>query len=61
MHGGVSSVGIAPDDRVEEFRDRICGRGVTSVIPLGEADTLFLGAPHDGIRALNELVSWSVS
>jgi hypothetical protein len=28
---------------------------------LGEADTLFAGSPHDGMRALSELVSWSVS
>jgi len=34
---------------------------VTSVVPLGEADTLFAGSPHDGMRALSELVSWSVS
>jgi hypothetical protein len=61
MHSSVSSVGVFPIDQVEELRDEICGRGVTSVIPLGEADTLFAGSPHDGIRALSELVSWSVS
>jgi Acyl-CoA reductase (LuxC) len=61
MHSSVSSVGVFPIDLVEELRDEICGRGVTSVIPLGEADTLFAGSPHDGIRALSELVSWSVS
>jgi Acyl-CoA reductase (LuxC) len=61
MHSSVSSVGIYPIDRLEELRDEICGRGVTSVIPLGEADTLFAGSPHDGMRALSELVSWSVS
>ena len=31
------------------------------MIPLGETDTLFTGAPHDGMRPLSELVSWSVS
>jgi hypothetical protein len=61
MHSGVSSVGVFPIERIERLRDQICGRGVTSVIPLGEADTLFAGSPHDGMRPLTELVSWSVS
>jgi Acyl-CoA reductase (LuxC) len=61
MHSGVSSVGVFTIERLEGLRDQICGRGVTSVIPLGEADTLFAGSPHDGMRPLSELVSWSVS
>jgi hypothetical protein len=61
MHSGVSSVGVFTTERLEALRDDICGRGVTSVIPLGEADTLFAGSPHDGMRPLSELVSWSVS
>jgi hypothetical protein len=61
MHPSVSSVGIFPPQRLDALRDEICGRGVTSVIPLGEADTLFAGSPHDGMRPLSELVSWSVS
>jgi hypothetical protein len=61
MHSGVSSVGIFPPQRLDGLRDEICGRGVTSVIPLGEADTLFAGSPHDGMRPLSELVSWAVS
>lgn len=61
MHPGVSSVGIFPLERLDGLRDEICGRGVTSAIPLGEADTVFAGSPHDGMRALSELVSWSVS
>lgn len=61
MHSGVSSVGIFPLERLDGLRDELCGRGVTSVIPLGEADTLFAGSPHDGMRALSELVSWAVS
>lgn len=61
MHAGVSSVGVHPADRLIQLRDEICGRGVTAALPLGEVDTLFTGAPHDGMRALSELVSWSVS
>lgn len=61
MHTGVSSVGILPLERLDALRDGICGRGVTSVLPLGEVDTLFTGAPHDGMRPLSELVSWSIA
>jgi hypothetical protein len=61
MHTAVSNVGIWPAERLDGLRDAICGRGVTSVIPLGETDTLFTGAPHDGMRPLSELVSWSIS
>ena len=61
MHTAVSNVGIWPAERLDGLRDEICGRGVTSVIPLGETDTLFTGAPHDGMRPLSELVSWSIS
>ena len=61
MHPGVSSVGILPRCRLDALRDEICGRGVTSVLALGEVDTLFAGAPHDGMRPLSELVSWAVA
>jgi hypothetical protein len=61
MHAGVSSVGVFPPERLDGLRDGICGRGVSSAIPLGEADTIFNGAPHDGMRPLAELVSWAVS
>ena len=61
MHTAVSNVGVWPAARLDGLRDEICGRGVTSVIPLGETDTLFTGAPHDGMRPLSELVSWSIS
>ncbi len=61
LHAGVSSVGIFPAERLDGLRDQVCGRGVTAALPLGEADTLFTGSPHDGMRPLSELASWSVS
>ena len=61
MSSSVSSVGVWPNMRLETLRNALCASGVTTVLPLGEADTLFAGAPHDGIRALSELVSWSVA
>jgi hypothetical protein len=57
----VSSVGIHPAGRLAELRDRVAARGVSCVLPLGEADTLFPGMPHDGMRPLSELVSWAVA
>jgi hypothetical protein len=59
FHPGVSEVGIAPEARRVELRDRVCARGVTGVPPLGNADAVDIaGIPQDGIRAMAELVSW---
>jgi hypothetical protein len=59
LHHGVSQVGVAPDETRIELRDHISARGVTGVLPLGEADsTDFTGVPQDGMRSLSELVSW---
>lgn len=57
----VSQVGIAGEARRHELRDAILARGVSCVLPLGEADSIVTGAPHDGLRSLSELVSWVVS
>jgi hypothetical protein len=61
LHHGVSQVGVLPDERRRELRDRICARGVSCVFPLGEADTIFPAMPHDGMRPMSELVSWVAS
>jgi hypothetical protein len=59
LHSGVSEVGIAPESRRLELRDRVCARGVTGVPPLGDADAVDIaGVPQDGMRAMAELVSW---
>jgi hypothetical protein len=59
FHPGVSEVGIAPESRRVELRDRICARGVTGVPALGDADAVSVaGIPQDGMRAMAELVSW---
>jgi hypothetical protein len=59
FHPGVSEVGIAPESRRFELRDRICARGVTGVPPLGDTDAVEVaGIPQDGMRAMAELVSW---
>jgi hypothetical protein len=56
----VSQVGVAPEPRRQALRTSIAARGVSAVLPLGEADTTFAGMPHDNLRPLSELVSWAV-
>ena len=53
---GASSVGVWPADRLDGLRDGICGRGVTSAIPLGEADTNFLGAQYKQAVTVDRLI-----
>ena len=57
----ISTVGVAPEERRTELRDGIAARGVTSIVPLGEAERAFAGMPHDGMRVLSELVNWATS
>jgi hypothetical protein len=61
LHHGVATVGVFPEARRLELRDRIASRGVSCVLPLGEADGLFPGMPHDSMRPMSELVSWAVA
>jgi hypothetical protein len=57
----VSAAGIFPEDRRLALRDRIASRGISGVLPLGSADRIFSGMPHDGMRVLNELVDWKTA
>jgi hypothetical protein len=54
----VSTVGIYPEKRTLELKDRILARGVSSVFPLGQCENMYAGMPHDGMLVLNELVDW---
>lgn len=56
----VSNVGVFPPQRIDGLADPLASHGVSCVLPLGETDTSFAGMPHDGMRALGELVSWAV-
>jgi len=58
LHGGVSTVGVYPEARRIELRDAIAARGVSSVLPLGQCERIFPGAPQDGMIVLSELVDW---
>jgi hypothetical protein len=60
IHQSVSTVGIYPEERREELKDRILARGVSSVFPLGQCEKVFAGIPHDGMMILNQLVDWKV-
>jgi len=58
LHGGVSTVGVYPEARRLELRDAVAARGVSNVLPLGECERIFAGAPQDGMIVLSELVDW---
>jgi len=58
LHQGVSTVGVYPEARRIELRDSIAARGVSNVLPLGQCERVFPGAPQDGMIVLNELVEW---
>ncbi|WP_408650179.1 acyl-CoA reductase [Jatrophihabitans sp.] len=57
---GVSAVGVHPEQRWRELRDQLAARGVTTVTPVGQTERRWPGMPHDGMRILSELVSWTV-
>jgi hypothetical protein len=46
---------------VPRLRDLLAAAGVSSVFPLGECERAYPGSPHDGMRALSELVNWTGS
>jgi Acyl-CoA reductase (LuxC) len=56
-----SQIGVAPEALRIRLRNELCARGVSAVVPLGEADSAVLGMPHDSMRPLSELVAWAVS
>lgn len=58
LHQGVSTVGVYPETRRLELRDSIAARGVSNVLPLGQCERIFPGAPQDGMIVLSELVDW---
>ena len=60
IHQSVSTVGVYPEERREDLKDRILARGVSSVFPLGQCEKVFAGMPHDGMMILNQLVDWKV-
>lgn len=60
IHQSVSTVGVFPEERRQELKDRVLARGVSSVLPLGQCEKVFAGIPHDGMMILNQLVDWKV-
>jgi hypothetical protein len=61
LDSGISVLGVAPETRRTEFRDAAALRGISNVVPLGDAERAFAGMPHDGRRILSELVSWATA
>ncbi|MFA5629490.1 MAG: acyl-CoA reductase [Dehalococcoidales bacterium] len=58
IHQSVSTVGIFPEKLRLELKEQILGRGASTVLPLGQCDTVFGGMPHDGMIVLSQLVDW---
>lgn len=58
LHPAVATVGIFPQSRRLELRNRIAACGVSNVVELGTAGQLWPGMAHDGMRVLSELVDW---
>jgi hypothetical protein len=58
LHHGVSTVGVYPEARRFELVDLIAARGVSNVLPLGQCERVFSGAPQDGMMVLSQLVDW---
>ena len=58
VNDAVAAVGVHPEARRLELRDRLAARGVSNVCPLGHCDRAYAGIPHDGVRPLHDLVNW---
>ncbi|HEY5852582.1 MAG TPA: acyl-CoA reductase [Aldersonia sp.] len=54
------TVGVYPDHRKAEIRDRLATAGVQRVVRLGSAMTGSMGTPHDGMYPLHRFVNWVV-
>jgi len=61
LGSATAAVGVFPDEAVAELRDTLGAAGVSNVFPLGECERSYPGIPHDGMRTLSELVSWTSS
>ncbi|MFK8114826.1 MAG: acyl-CoA reductase [Rubripirellula sp.] len=59
LSGSVSSLGVYGRETLAAIRDASTVAGVTSVMSLGESESVYPGMPNDGMRALSELVNWS--
>ena len=57
----VATAGVFPLRALREMRDLLAAAGVSGVFPLGESERAWPGMPHDGMRILSELVSWTSS
>jgi hypothetical protein len=57
----VATAGVFPFRALREMRDLLAAAGVSSIFPLGESERAWPGMPHDGMRVLSELVSWTSS
>ena len=57
LHQFVSTVGVYPEERRLELRDRISARGVSNVLPLGQCERTYAGMPHDDMLVFSYTVN----
>jgi hypothetical protein len=58
LHPGVATAGVFPEERRHQLSVRIGARGVSNILPLGQAGYTYPGMPHDGMMVLSEMVDW---
>ncbi len=58
LTGDVSHVGVSSSLLTDSLRDDLAALGADNVLPLGEAEQVYAGRPHDGMRVLTRLVRW---
>ena len=56
--GDVSHVGVSESLLDDPLRDDLAALGVDNVLPLGGAEQVYAGRPHDGMRVVTRLVRW---
>jgi hypothetical protein len=61
LNSAVSTLGVYPQEVLEELRDVCAAAGVSNIFPLGEGEQIYAGMPHDGMKILSELVNWTTS
>ena len=61
LSSAAAAAGVFPDAAIPRLRDALAAAGVSNVFPLGDGERSYPGIPHDGMRVLSELVSWTSS
>lgn len=58
VHVATQTIGVYPDERKAQLRDRLAAAGAQRLCRLGTANAHALGSPHDAMYPLQRLVHW---